>query len=154
MRPDAFADLSYYGYAAEVDRGEARVAVGDGRLFDARRAPAARQRWSTAATGFTPPLIALPISPQRVRTGEVGAPVLPAKVDKLGKREAQVAGDAAQEVLGEFVTESPRSCILTRRCGVSGSGTPDAASLMKPKVAEIAVDRRRHATIEPRRHRE
>jgi len=42
---------------------------------------------------------------QRVRTGEVKLLVLLTKADKLSKREAQEAVDAASAVLGEFSTE-------------------------------------------------
>jgi len=42
---------------------------------------------------------------QRVRTGEVTLLVLLTKADKLSKREAQEAVDAASAVLGEFSTD-------------------------------------------------
>jgi len=57
--------------------------------------------------GFTPlDQQLLDFVAQRVRTGEVKLLVLLTKADKLTKTEVQRAAAAAQEVLGEFVTEA------------------------------------------------
>jgi GTP-binding protein len=99
-----------YGYAA-VDRGKKLVwqkVMAD--YLDVRRALAGVVLMVDSRHGFTPlDRQLLDFVAQRVRTGEVKLLVLLTKVDKLGKREAQAAVDAAQEVLGEFVTESSTS---------------------------------------------
>jgi GTP-binding protein len=106
--PDAYlADLPGYGYAA-VDRGKKLVwqkVMAD--YLEVRRALAGVVLMVDSRHGFTPlDRQLLDFVAQRVRTGEVRLLVLLTKSDKLGKREAQAAVDSAQEVLGEFVTET------------------------------------------------
>ena len=106
--PDAFlADLPGYGYAA-VDRGKKLVwqkVMAD--YLEVRRALAGVVLMVDSRHGFTPlDRQLLEFVAPRVRTGEVRLLVLLTKADKLGKREAQAAVDSAQEVLGEFVTET------------------------------------------------
>jgi GTP-binding protein len=106
--PDAYlADLPGYGYAA-VDRGKKLVwqqVMAD--YLELRRALAGVVLMVDSRHGFTPlDRQLLDFIGQRVRTGEVKLLVLLTKADKLGKREAQAAVDAAQEVLGDLVTEN------------------------------------------------
>ena len=106
--PDAyFADLPGYGYAA-VARGKKLVwqkVMAD--YLEVRRALMGVVLMVDSRHGFTPldkQLMAF--IAQRVKTGEIKLLVLLTKADKLSKREAQLATEAAQQVLGEFVTES------------------------------------------------
>ena len=106
--PDAYlADLPGYGYAA-VDRGKKLVwqkVMAD--YLEIRRALAGVVLMVDSRHGFTPlDRQLLDFIAQRVRTGEVRLLVLLTKADKLGKREAQAAVEAAQEVLGDLVTEN------------------------------------------------
>jgi len=73
--------------------------------------------------GFTPlDLQLLDFVSQRVKTGEIKLLVLLTKCDKLSQREAQLATESAQQVLGEFVTESSDIAVVLfssmRRVGV------------------------------------
>ncbi len=106
--PDAFfADLPGYGYAA-VARGKKLVwqqVMAD--YLEVRRALMGVVLMIDSRHGFTPlDRQLLDFVAQRVRTGEIKLMVLLTKADKLSKREAQLATEAAQEVLGEFVTEA------------------------------------------------
>ncbi|MET0382910.1 MAG: ribosome biogenesis GTP-binding protein YihA/YsxC [Burkholderiaceae bacterium] len=106
--PDAyFADLPGYGYAA-VARGKKLVwqkVMAD--YLEVRRALMGVVLMIDSRHGFTPlDLQLLDFIAQRVKTGEVKLLVLLTKADKLGKREAQQAAQAAQQVLGDFVTET------------------------------------------------
>jgi GTP-binding protein len=105
--PDAyFADLPGYGYAA-VARGKKLVwqqVMAD--YLEVRRALMGVVMMVDSRHGFTPlDKQLLAFVAQRVRTGEIKLLVLLTKVDKLGQRDAKLAVAAAQEVLGEFVTE-------------------------------------------------
>ena len=118
-----FADLPGYGYAA-VGRDKKLVwqkVMAD--YLEVRRALMGVVLMIDSRHGFTPlDLKLLEFIAQRVRTGEVKLLVLLTKADKLGKREAQQAVEAASAVLGEFVTdESDVGVTLfssTRRIGV------------------------------------
>jgi len=143
--PDAYlADLPGYGYAA-VDRGKKLVwqkVMAD--YLDVRRALAGVVLMVDSRHGFTPlDRQLLDFVAQRVRTGEVKLLVLLTKVDKLGKREAQAAVDAAQEVLGEFVTQSS-DIGVTLFSSMRRTGVEDVAQTlrawMKPKADEAAAD--------------
>ena len=106
--PDAyFADLPGYGYAA-VARGKKLVwqkVMAD--YLEVRRALMGVVLMVDSRHGFTPlDMQLLDFIAQRVKTGEIKLLVLLTKADKLSKREAQLATEAAQQVLGEFVTES------------------------------------------------
>jgi GTP-binding protein len=106
--PDAyFADLPGYGYAA-VARGKKLVwqkVMAD--YLEVRRALMGVVLMVDSRHGFTPlDKQLLDFIAQRVKTGEIKLLVLLTKADKLSKREATLATEAAQEVLGEFVTES------------------------------------------------
>jgi GTP-binding protein len=106
--PDAyFADLPGYGYAA-VARGKKLVwqkVMAD--YLEVRRPLMGVVLMIDSRHGFTPlDKQLLEFVEQRVKTGEIKLLVLLTKVDKLSKREAQLATEAAQEVLGAFVTEA------------------------------------------------
>ena len=105
--PDAyFADLPGYGYAA-VGREKKLVwqkVMAD--YLEVRRALAGVVLMVDSRHGFTPlDLQLMEFIAQRVRTGETKLLVLLTKADKLSKREAQQALDAASTVLSEFVTD-------------------------------------------------
>jgi len=105
--PDAyFADLPGYGYAA-VGRDKKLVwqkVMAD--YLEVRRALMGVVLMVDSRHGFTPlDLQLMEFIAQRVRTGEIKLLVLLTKSDKLSKREAQQAVDAATAVLGEFVTD-------------------------------------------------
>jgi GTP-binding protein len=73
--------------------------------------------------GFTPlDKQLLDFIAQRVKTGEIKLLVLLTKCDKLGQRDQGLAVTAAQEVLGEFVTEASDIAVVLfssmRRVGV------------------------------------
>jgi GTP-binding protein len=134
--PDAFfADLPGYGYAA-VARGKKLVwqkVMAD--YLEVRRALMGVVLMVDSRHGFTPlDRQLLDFVAQRVRTGEVRLLVLLTKADKLTKSETQRAVAAAQEVLGDFVTDdsdigvAPFSAL--RRLGVD-----DAAETLRAWVA-------------------
>ena len=105
--PDAFlADLPGYGYAA-VGRDKKLVwqkVMAD--YLEVRRALSGVVLMVDSRHGFTPlDLQLMDFIAQRVRTGEVKLLVLLTKADKLTKREAQEAVDAASAVLAEFSTD-------------------------------------------------
>jgi len=130
-----FADLPGYGYAA-VDRGKKLVwqqVMAD--YLEVRRALMGVVLMVDSRHGFTPlDRQLLDFVAQRVRTGEVKLLVLLTKADKLTKSEAQRAVAAAQEVLGDFVTDdsdigiAPFSAM--RRLGVD-----DAAETLRAWIA-------------------
>ena len=129
--PDAyFADLPGYGYAA-VARGKKLVwqkVMAD--YLAVRRALGGVVLMVDSRHGFTPlDQQLLDFVAQRVRTGQVKLLVLLTKCDKLTKQEAKLATDAAQDVLGEFVTEASDISVVLfssmRRVGVE-----DAAELL------------------------
>ena len=106
--PDAyFADLPGYGYAA-VARGKKLVwqkVMAD--YLEVRRALMGVVLMVDSRHGFTPlDLQLMAFIAQRLKTGEIKLLVLLTKCDKLSKREAQLAAEAAQQVLADFVTES------------------------------------------------
>jgi len=81
--------------------------------------------------GFTPlDRQLLDFIAQRVRTGEVRLLVLLTKVDKLGKREAQAAVAAAEEVLGDLVTENS-DIGVTLFSSLRRTGVEDVAETLK-----------------------
>jgi GTP-binding protein len=142
--PDAFlADLPGYGYAA-VDRGKKLVwqkVMAD--YLEVRRALAGVVLMVDSRHGFTPlDRQLLDFVAPRVRTGEVRLLVLLTKSDKLGKREAQAAVDAAQEVLGEFVTETS-DIGVTLFSSMRRIGVEDVAQTLRgwlaPKAAPEAT---------------
>jgi GTP-binding protein len=105
--PDAFlADLPGYGYAA-VGRDKKLVwqkVMAD--YLEVRRALNGVVLMVDSRHGFTPlDLQLMDFIAQRVRTGEVKLLVLLTKADKLSKRQAQEAVDAASAVLAEFSTD-------------------------------------------------
>ena len=106
--PDAyFADLPGYGYAA-VARGKKLVwqkVMAD--YLEVRRALMGVVLMVDSRHGFTPlDLQLMAFIAQRLKTGEIKLLVLLTKCDKLSKSEAQLAAEAAQQVLADFVTES------------------------------------------------
>jgi GTP-binding protein len=106
--PDAYlTDLPGYGYAA-VDRGKKLVwqqVMAD--YLEVRRPLAGVVLMVDSRHGFTPlDRQLLDFVAQRVRTGEVRLLALLTKADKLTKTEARTAVDAAEAVLGDFVTAS------------------------------------------------
>ena len=106
-RPEAYlADLPGYGYAA-VARGKKLVwqqVMAD--YLEVRRALSGVVLMIDSRHGFTPlDLQLLTFIAPRVRTGEVRLLVLLTKADKLSRREAQAATEAAGEVLAGTVTE-------------------------------------------------
>ena len=142
--PDCFfADLPGYGYAA-VARGKKLVwqkVMAD--YLEVRRALMGVVLMIDSRHGFTPlDKQLLAFVAQRVKTGEIKLLVLLTKCDKLGKRDQGLAVDAAQEVLGEFVTEASDISVVLfssmRRVGIE-----DVAELMvdwmKPRAAAADV---------------
>jgi GTP-binding protein len=122
--PDAyFADLPGYGYAA-VARGKKLVwqkVMAD--YLEVRRALMGVVLMVDSRHGFTPlDTQLMDFIAQRVKTGEIKLLVLLTKCDKLGKRDQGLAVDAAQAVLGEFVTEASDIAVVLfsslRRVGV------------------------------------
>ena len=122
--PDAyFADLPGYGYAA-VARGKKLVwqkVMAD--YLEVRRALAGVVLMVDSRHGFTPlDLQLMAFIAQRVKTGEVKLLVLLTKADKLTRREAQQAIDAATQVLADFTTEASDIAVTLfsslRRIGV------------------------------------
>jgi GTP-binding protein len=144
--PDAyFADLPGYGYAA-VARGKKLVwqkVMAD--YLEVRRALMGVVLMIDSRHGFTPlDTQLLTFVSQRVKTGEIKLLVLLTKVDKLSKLEAKQASDAAQEVLGEYVTESSDIAVVLfssmRRVGVE-----DVAEQLKGWMAPRAPGERPEA---------
>lgn len=122
--PDAyFADLPGYGYAA-VARGKKLVwqkVMAD--YLEVRRALMGVVVMIDSRHGFTPlDLQLMAFISQRVKTGEIKLLVLLTKCDKLGQRDQGLAVAAAQEVLGDFVTEASDIAVVLfsslRRVGV------------------------------------
>jgi GTP-binding protein len=122
--PDAFfADLPGYGYAA-VARGKKLVwqkVMAD--YLEVRRALMGVVLMIDSRHGFTPlDKQLLDFIAQRVKTGEIKLLVLLTKCDKLGQRDQGLAVAAAQEVLGEFVTEASDIAVVLfsslRRVGI------------------------------------
>jgi GTP-binding protein len=144
--PDAyFADLPGYGYAA-VARGKKLVwqkVMAD--YLEVRRALMGVVLMIDSRHGFTPlDKQLLEFVAQRVKTGEIKLLVLLTKSDKLSKREAQLATDAAQEVLGEFVTEASDITVVLfssmRRVGIEDVAEQMVAWMKKPKAAAETGD--------------
>jgi len=136
--PDAyFADLPGYGYAA-VARGKKLVwqkVMAD--YLEVRRALMGVVLMIDSRHGFTPlDRQLLDFVQQRVKTGEVKLLVLLTKADKLSKREAQLATEAAQEVLGEFVTESS-DIGVTLFSSMRRVGVEDVAEQLKGWMASM-----------------
>jgi GTP-binding protein len=138
--PDCyFADLPGYGYAA-VARGKKLVwqkVMAD--YLEVRRALMGVVLMIDSRHGFTPlDKQLLDFVAQRVKTGEIKLLVLLTKSDKLSKREAQLATEAAQEVLGEFVTEASDIAVVLfsslRRVGIEDVAEQMIA-WMKPRMA-------------------
>ena len=122
--PDAYlADLPGYGYAA-VARGKKLVwqkVMAD--YLEVRRALSGVVVMIDSRHGFTPlDLQLMDFIAQRVKTGQIKLLVLLTKCDKLGQRDQGLAVAAAQEVLGEFVTEASDVAVVLfssmRRVGV------------------------------------
>ena len=122
--PDAFfADLPGYGYAA-VARGKKLVwqkVMAD--YLEVRRALMGVVVMVDSRHGFTPlDLQLMNFISQRVKSGEIKLLVLLTKCDKLGQRDQGLAVAAAQEVLGEFVTEASDIAVVLfsslRRVGI------------------------------------
>ena len=139
--PEAYlADLPGYGYAA-VDRGKKLVwqkVMAD--YLEVRRALLGVVLMVDSRHGFTPlDQRLLDFVAQRVRTGEVKLLVLLTKADKLTKTEAKAAVDAAQEVLGEFVTEA------------SDIGVTPFSSLRRTGVEDVAETLRAWVDAAPAR---
>jgi GTP-binding protein len=139
--PEAYlADLPGYGYAA-VDRGKKLVwqkVMAD--YLEVRRALLGVVLMVDSRHGFTPlDRQLLDFVAQRVRTGEVKLLVLLTKADKLTKTEARAAVDAAQEVLGEFVTEA------------SDIGVTPFSSLRRMGVEDVAETLRAWIDAAPER---
>ncbi|HEX7687645.1 MAG TPA: ribosome biogenesis GTP-binding protein YihA/YsxC [Burkholderiaceae bacterium] len=139
--PEAYlADLPGYGYAA-VDRGKKLVwqkVMAD--YLEVRRALLGVVLMVDSRHGFTPlDQRLLDFVAQRVRTGEVKLLVLLTKADKLTKTEAKAAVDAAQEVLGEFVTEA------------SDIGVTPFSSLRRTGVEDVAETLRAWVDAAPER---
>ena len=122
--PDAYlADLPGYGYAA-VARGKKLVwqkVMAD--YLEVRRALSGVVVMIDSRHGFTPlDLQLMDFISQRVKTGQIKLLVLLTKCDKLGQRDQSLAVAAAQQVLGEFVTEASDVAVVLfssmRRVGV------------------------------------
>jgi GTP-binding protein len=122
--PDAyFADLPGYGYAA-VARGKKLVwqkVMAD--YLEVRRALMGVVLMIDSRHGFTPlDKQLMDFIAQRVKTGEIKLLVLLTKCDKLGQRDQGLAVAAAQEVLGEYVTEASDIAVVLfsslRRVGI------------------------------------
>ena len=122
--PDAyFADLPGYGYAA-VARGKKLVwqkVMAD--YLEVRRALSGVVVMIDSRHGFTPlDLQLMDFISQRVKTGEIKLLVLLTKCDKLGQRDQGLAVAAAQEVLGDYVTEASDIAVVLfsslRRVGI------------------------------------
>ncbi len=136
--PDAYlADLPGYGYAA-VARGKKLVwqkVMAD--YLAVRRALMGVVLMVDSRHGFTPlDKQLLDFVAQRVKTGEIKLLVLLTKCDKLSKREAQLATEAAQLVLGEFVTESS-DIGVTLFSSMRRVGVEDVAEQLKGWMASM-----------------
>jgi GTP-binding protein len=133
---DAYlADLPGYGYAA-VDRGkklEWQQVMAD--YLEVRRALAGVVLMVDSRHGFTPlDRRLLDFIAQRVRTGEVRLLALLTKADKLTKTEARTAVAAAQEALGDYVTESS-DIGVTLFSSLRRVGTDDVAEALRGWIA-------------------
>jgi GTP-binding protein len=112
--PDTlFADLPGYGYAA-VDRGPLHGVV---LMVDSR----------LGLTSLDQRLLAM-IAP-RLANREVRLLVLLTKADKLNRRDAQAAIQAAQVLLGEVATENS-DIAVTLFSALSGQGVADVAETL------------------------
>jgi GTP-binding protein len=138
--PDAyFADLPGYGYAA-VARGKKLVwqkVMAD--YLEVRRALMGVVLMIDSRHGFTPlDKQLLDFVAQRVKTGEIKLLVLLTKCDKLGQRDQGLAVAAAQDVLGEYVTEASDISVVLfssmRRVGIEDVAEQMLA-WMKPREA-------------------
>ena len=155
--PEAyFADLPGYGYAA-VARGKKLVwqqVMAD--YLEVRRALMGVVLMVDSRHGFTPlDRQLLDFVAQRVRTGEVKLLVLLTKADKLTKTEVAKAVAAAQEVLGEFVTEAS-DIGVTPFSSMRRTGVEDVAESLKtwiasmpPRVADFEIPRPADDAAEP-----
>jgi GTP-binding protein len=136
---DAYlADLPGYGYAA-VARGkklEWQQVMAD--YLEVRRALAGVVLMIDSRHGFTSlDLRLLEFIARRVRTGEVRLLVLLTKVDKLTKAEGGAAVDAAQEALGEYVTEAS-DIGVTLFSSLRRTGVEDVAEALRAWIASSA----------------
>ena len=136
--PDAyFADLPGYGYAA-VARGKKLVwqkVMAD--YLEVRRALMGVVLMIDSRHGFTPlDTQLLDFVAQRVKTGEIKLLVLLTKADKLSRREAQLATESAQQVLGEFVTEAS-DIGVTLFSSMRRVGVEDVAEQLKGWMASV-----------------
>ena len=157
--PDAYlADLPGYGYAA-VGRDKKLVwqkVMAD--YLEVRRALFGVVLMVDSRHGFTPlDLQLMEFIAQRVRTGEVKLLVLLTKADKLSKREAQEAVDAASTVLGGFSTDDSDIGVTLfsslRRIGVEDAAEqllawkramPERVHFELPPPVELPDDERAH----------
>jgi len=126
--PDAlFADLPGYGYAAVERSAKLRWQAVMADYLQHRRSLSGVVQMVDARLGFTDldeRLLAL-IAP-RVRTGEVRLLVLLTKADKLNRRDAQAALQAAQSVLAPLSGETA-DIGLTLFSALSRQGLDDVA---------------------------
>jgi GTP-binding protein len=138
--PDAlFADLPGYGYAAVERSAKLRWQEVMAEYLQYRRSLSGVVQMVDARLGFTDldeRLLAL-IAP-RVRSGEVRLLVLLTKADKLNRREAQAAQQAAQAVLAPLA-EGEADVGLTLFSALSRQGLEDVAEHLYAWVQACAA---------------
>ncbi len=129
--PDAlFADLPGYGYAAVDRSAKQRWQAVMAEYLDVRRALHGVVLMVDSRLGLTDldqRLLAL-IAP-RVVSGQVRLLVLLTKSDKLSRREAQAALDAAQAVLADITSENA-DVAVTLFSTLSREGLADVAEVL------------------------
>ena len=129
--PDAlFADLPGYGYAAVERAAKLRWQAVMADYLQLRRPLHGVVLMVDSRLGLTEldqRLLAL-IAP-RLANGEVRLLVLLTKADKLNRREAQAAVQAAQTLLGDLATENT-DIAVTLFSALSGQGLADVAETL------------------------
>lgn len=130
--PDAlFADLPGYGYAAVERAAKLRWQEVMAQYLELRRSLHGVVLMIDSRLGFTDldrQLLSW-IAP-RVSTGQVKLLALLTKADKLNKRDAQLALQAAQEVLGELSTDEADVSVALFSA-LSRQGLPDVAETLR-----------------------
>lgn len=129
--PDAlFADLPGYGYAAVARGAKLRWQKVMADYLEIRRSLAGVVLMVDSRLGFTDlDRNLLEFVAPRVGNGSVKLLVLLTKSDKLSRREANVALEAAQVVLGDISTDEA-DVSMTLFSALKKSGVDDAASVL------------------------
>ena len=129
--PDTlFADLPGYGYAAVERTAKLRWQEVMAEYLQVRRNLCGVVLMVDSRLGFTElDRQLLDFIAPRVTTGEVSLLVLLTKADKLNRRDAQAALQAAQEVLGEVASEAS-DVGVTLFSALSRQGLADVATTL------------------------